>query len=257
MSTPKLGTDDAWWGEGSRYDATKRAIESIGLEERWCEVLKVAGYDDLDLAKLGSMDSVQLGTLGQRLGMDDASSVAFASRFGDAARVEALKMVEAIGGDKASLDEKVERLKQQAEEEEALIRKAAAMLNNPRVVDTTVEQRIDFLRSKGLTASQERSSTLMSTPPRSRGSPALTHRQRLPRPSPWRRSRAPSSGPASTSRRWSPSPRRWAWRLAAPRSGRRILVLHPAIERTRTQLCSIVLGWVFTVVAPLGIHAVL
>ena len=40
----------------------------------------------------------------------------------------------------------------------ALIRKAAAMLNNPRVVDTTVEQRIDFLRSKGLTASQERSS---------------------------------------------------------------------------------------------------
>ena len=158
MSTPKLGTDDAWWGAGSRYDATKRAIESIGLEERWCEVLKVAGYDDLDLAKLGSMDSVQLGTLGQRLGMDDASSVAFASRFGDAARVEALKMVEAIGGDKASLDEKVERLKQQAEEEEALIRKAAAMLNNPRVVDTTVEQRIDFLRSKGLTASQERSS---------------------------------------------------------------------------------------------------
>ena len=64
----------------------------------------------------------------------------------------------ANGGDKASLDEKVERLKQQAEEEEALIRKAAAMLNNPRVVDTTVEQRIDFLRSKGLTASQERSS---------------------------------------------------------------------------------------------------
>ena len=102
------------------------------------------------------MDSVQLGTLGQRLGMDDASSVAFASRFGDAARVEALKMVEAIGGDKASLEKKVERLKQQAEEEEALIRKAAAVLNNPRVVDTTVEQRIDFLRSKGLTTSQER-----------------------------------------------------------------------------------------------------